>query len=104
MRALMLFLPVAVAAAFLLGRATNPPAAVGASATHVFTGRLYDVFRVPGAATRCEVGMEAGSLNVSCEHTPYARARHEVVFYSNNILVFRLGNPHNPVWSARGRP
>jgi hypothetical protein len=103
-RWLILCLPIALAAAFLLGHATNPPVAVGAPATHVYTGRLNDVFRVPGAATRCEVGMEAGSVNVSCEHTPYARARHEVVFYSNNILVYRLGNPDNPVWSARGRP
>jgi hypothetical protein len=104
MRVLILSLPVAVAAAFLLGRASNPPAAVGASATHVYTGRLYDVFRVPGAATRCEVGMEAGSLNVSCSHVPYARARHQVVFYRDNILVFRLGKPDTQVWSARGRP
>jgi hypothetical protein len=104
MRVLMVCLPVAVAAAFLLGRATNPPAAVGASATHVYTGRLYDVFRVPGAATRCEVGMEAGSPNVSCSHVPYSRARHEVVVYRDNILVFRNGDPDSPVWSARGRP
>lgn len=104
MRVLVLCLPVALAGAFLLGRATSPPSASGASATHVYTGHLYDVFRVPGAATRCEVGMEAGSLNISCAHTPYARARHEVVFYTNNILVFRLGNPDKPVWSARGMP
>jgi hypothetical protein len=43
-------------------------------------------------------------LNVSCEHVPYSHAKHEVVFYKNNILVFRLGNPDKPVWSARGRP
>lgn len=104
MRLLVLCVPIAVAAAFLVGRATSPPAAVGAPATHVYTGRLYDVFRVPGAATRCEVASEAGSLNVSCEHVPYSHAKHEVVFYKNNILVFRLGNPDNPVWSARGRP
>jgi hypothetical protein len=99
----MLCVAIAVAG-FLLGRATHPSTAAGAPATHVYTGRLYDVFRVPGAATRCEVGMEAGSLKMSCGHVPYARARHEVVFYRNNILVFRLGKPDNPVWSARGRP
>jgi hypothetical protein len=102
-RILMLCVAIAVAA-FLLGRATHPSTAAGAAATHVYTGRLYDVFRVAGAATRCEVGIEAGSLKMSCGHVPYARARHEVVFYRNNILVFRLGKPHNPVWSARGRP
>src|SRR5205823_4324781 len=96
-RLLMVCLPVAVAAGLLVGRATNPPAAVGASATHVYTGRLYDVFRVPGAAVRCEVGSEAGSLNVSCEHVPFSHARHEVVFFKNNILVYRLGKPDRPV-------
>jgi hypothetical protein len=104
MRPLILFLPVVIAAAFLVGRATTPQAAVGASTTHVHTGRLYDVFRVPAAAVRCEVDAEAGSVKLSCGHAPYAKARHDVVFYKNNILVYRLGNPDNPVWSARGRP
>jgi hypothetical protein len=103
-RLLLLCVAVALAAAFVAGRATNPPAAVGASATHVYTGRLYDVFRVPGAAIRCEVNAEARSLKLSCEHTPFSHARHEVVFYSDNILVYRLGNPDKPVWSARGGP
>lgn len=104
MRLLLPFLPVALAAAFLSGRASNPSAAAGARATHVYTGRLYDVFRVPGAAVRCEVGAEAGSETLSCEHVPYARARFDVVYARDNVLVFRLGHPDNPVWSARGRP
>jgi len=97
-------LPVLIGAAFLLGRATNPGSAAGASATHIYTGRNGDVFRVPGAAIRCEVSVEAVPLKVSCDHTPLARARHEVVFYKDNFLVYRLGNPDTPVWSARGKP
>src|SRR5262249_51897787 len=97
-------LPLLVAGAFLVGRATSPQAAVGASTTHVYTGRLYDVFRVPAAAVRCEVDAEAGSAKLSCGHVPYSHARHDVFFYKNNILVYRLGNPDKPVWSARGRP
>jgi hypothetical protein len=89
MRVLSVWLPLVVA---------------GAAATHVYTGRLYDVFRVPSASVRCEVGKEGAALNMSCEHVPYARARYEVVFYEDNILVYRLGNPDKPVWSARGRP
>lgn len=81
-----------------------PLVAVGAAATHVYTGRVNDVFRVPGAAVRCEVGKEAAMTNVSCEHVPYARTRYEVVFYKDNILVYRLGHPDNPVWTARGKP
>jgi hypothetical protein len=103
-RFLIVSLPFVIAGAFLVGRATSPAGAVGASTTHVYTGRLNDVFRVPAAALRCEVNAEAGSVKVSCGHVPYARARHDVVFYRDNILVFRLGNPDTPVWSARGKP
>jgi hypothetical protein len=74
------------------------------SAAHIYTGRVNDVFRVPGAALRCEVGQEGGAINTSCGHVPYAQARYQVVFYKNNLLVFRLGNPDRPVWSSRGRP
>ena len=56
MRLLLLCLPIAVAVAFLIGRATNPPSASGASTTHVYNGRLYDVFRVQGAGVRCRGG------------------------------------------------
>jgi hypothetical protein len=81
-----------------------PLVVAGAAATHVYTGRLYDVFRVPAASVRCEVGQEATAVNMSCEHVPYARARYEVVFYRDNILVYRLGHPDKPVWTAQGRP
>jgi hypothetical protein len=101
---LLLCLPLALAAAFLLGRASHPPSAAGASTTHVYTGRLYDVFRVPGAEVRCDVTTEAGSTKLSCEHVPFSHAGHEVVFFKSNILVHRFGNPITTVWSARGRP
>jgi hypothetical protein len=104
MRILLLCLPLALAAAFLLGRASNPPSAAGASATHVYTGRLYDVFRVPAASIRCDVNAEGGSTYLSCEHVPFSHARHEVTFFTSNIFVYRLGHPDNPIWSAHGRP
>ena len=104
MRILLLCVLVAVAAGFLLGRLSNPPSAAGASATHVYTGRLYDVFRVPAASVRCEVTAEAGSTYLSCEHVPFSHARHEVSFFTNNILVYRLGHPDRPIWSAGGSP
>jgi hypothetical protein len=104
MRILVLSLPLALAAAFLLGRASSPSPAAGASATHVYTGRLYDVFRVPAASLRCDVNAEAGSTYLSCEHVPFSHARHEVTFFAKNIFVYRVGHPDNPVWTARGRP
>jgi len=72
MRILLLCLPLALAAAFLLGRASDPPSAAGAPATHVYTGRLYDVVRVPAASIRCDVNAEAGSTYLSCEHVPFS--------------------------------
>jgi hypothetical protein len=104
MRLSIACLPVVIATAFLVGRATSLAPAVGASAAHVYTGRLNDVFRVPAAALRCEVSAEAGSVKVSCGHVPYAKARHDIVFYKDNTFVYRLGHPDTPVWSAKGRP
>jgi hypothetical protein len=78
--------------------------AAGAAATHVYTGRLNDVFRVPGASVRCEIAAPTDAVRLSCAHVPYARARYEVVFYSDDILVYRLGKPGKPVWTSRGRP
>jgi hypothetical protein len=104
MRMVLVLLPVAIAGGFVLGRATMLEPAAAAQATHVYTGHLHDLFRVPGAAVRCEVAAETDAVNLSCEHVPYARARYEVVFYSDDILVYRLGRPDKPVWTARGKP
>ena len=89
---------------FLLASVPAALALAAPSSGHVYTGRLYDVFRMPGAALRCEVGQEAGAPNVSCEHVPYSHARYNVVFFKDNVFVYRLGHPDTPVWSAKGRP
>lgn len=70
--------------------------------SRVFVGRQGDSFRVPAAATRCLVSAEAGSTNVICNHM--GRHRYEVVFHKDNLLVFRVGRPDTPVFSARGKP
>jgi hypothetical protein len=97
-------LPFAIAAAFLLGRATAPGAAPAAPTARVFTGRAGDAFRVPASATRCVVSQEGGAANTICRHTPLSRARYSVVFYRDNLFVYRNGRPDNPVFSAKGRP
>jgi len=89
---------------FLLASVPVALALAAPSSGHVYTGKVNDVFRVPSAALRCEVGKEAGATQVSCGHVPYSHERYEVVFYSDNILVYRLGRPEKPVWSAHGRP
>ena len=105
MRSSLLFLlPLVVAAAFLLGRATYPGAAGAAASARVFTGRSGDAFRVPAAATRCVVSQESGAANTTCQHTPVSRARYSVVFYRDNLFVYRNGRPDNPVFSAKGKP
>ena len=104
MRNSLFALLLLIAGAFVLGRATAPGTAPAATNSRVFTGRAGDVFRVPAAATRCAVSQEGGSANTICRHTPLARARYSVVFYRDNLFVYRNGRPENPVFSARGRP
>ena len=102
MRLSLVCLPLAIAAAFLLGRATSPDTASATTSGHVYTGRLGDVFRVPAAATRCLVSEEGGAADLICAHTP--RSRYSVVFFKDDLFVYRNGNPDTPVFSARGKP
>ena len=98
MRLSLFGLALVIAAAFLIGRATDPPAAPAAA------GRMGDVFRVPTAATQCVVSKEAGAPNVICRHLPTAEARYSVFFYRDKVLVYRNGRPDDPVFSAQGKP
>jgi hypothetical protein len=59
-----------------------------------YTLRTGDVARAPLAATRCEASGEAGIPNLFCTRTP--RGRYQVVFYKNDVLIFRVGDPDNP--------
>ncbi len=100
---MLAFLPL-LALAFIAGRTTSPDPASASTAGHIYTGRIGDSFRVPAAATRCLVSTEGGATDVICAHSPSARARYSVVFYKDNLFVFRNGNPDSPVFSARGKP
>ena len=104
MRTSFLVVALVAAAAFLVGQATAPGAAPAASSSRVITGRLGDAFRVPVSATQCVVSQEGGAARTTCWHTPLARARYSVVFYRDNLFVYRNGRPDNPVFSAKGRP
>jgi len=104
MRISLLALLMLIVGTFVLGRATAPGAAPAATDTRVYTGRTGDVFRVPASSTRCVVSQEGGAANTMCRHTPLALARYDVVFYRDNLFVYRNGRPDNPVFSARGRP
>jgi hypothetical protein len=60
----------------------------------IYTLRQGDVVRAPLAATRCEASGEAGVPNLFCTRTP--RGRHQVIFYADSVLIFRIGDPDNP--------
>jgi hypothetical protein len=93
--------PVLIAAAFIVGRATGPDTASASALARVYTGRQGDVFRVPSAATRCMVTSEAGSPRLYCSRI--GGGRYTVDFFRSSVLVWRNGNPDAPAFSARWR-
>jgi hypothetical protein len=101
-RVSLIIVPLALAAAFLIGRATSPNADSTDAISHGYTVQVGDVVRVPAAATRCLINSEAGAARLQCSHSP--SARYEVVFYRNNLFVYRNGHPDQPVFSAQGKP
>jgi hypothetical protein len=55
--------------------------------------RTGDVALAPLAATQCEASAEGGSPNLFCTRTP--SGRYEVVFYADEVLIYRAGDPDN---------
>jgi hypothetical protein len=55
--------------------------------------RTGDVALAPLAATRCEASAEGGTPNLFCTRTP--SGRYEVVFYTDEVLIYRAGDPDN---------
>jgi hypothetical protein len=52
------------------------------------------VVRAPLAATRCEASAEGGTPNLFCTRSP--GGRYQIVFYADDVLIFRVGDPDNP--------
>jgi hypothetical protein len=96
MRLFAFVVPVALATAFFVGRAT------ATQSRHVWTGHQGDVLRVPAAATRCVVSGEGGFPDLFCSRIP--RGRYTVTFFSDEILVWRNGRPDKPAFCARWKP
>ena len=100
----ILVLGVVIGSAVFLGLAlrTGSDAAAGKTRNRVFTGRQGDVFRVPSARVRCVVTQEGGAPELLCRHTP--KANYSVVYFKDNLFVYRNALPDTPIFSARGKP
>jgi len=92
MRLFLLAVPAALAAAFLIGRAT------ATTTRHVWIGHQGDVLRVPASATRCTVSIEGSFPDLFCSRIP--RGRYTVTFFNDRIQVWRNGHPDKPAFSA----
>jgi hypothetical protein len=98
----LFYISLTVVSVLVLGYAVRSHNSLAAKGDHTYTGRVGDVFRTRAALTQCEVSEEAGAVYLKCSHIP--RARYSVVFYKNDLFVYKNGNPDNPVFSARGKP
>jgi hypothetical protein len=66
------------------------------------TASLGDTVVVPASKTKCVVSAEGGIPNYVCSRS--GKHTYQVVFYRDNILVFKEGHPEDPVFSAHGGP
>ncbi|HEY2776400.1 MAG TPA: hypothetical protein VGI77_00720 [Gaiellaceae bacterium] len=83
---------------FVIGRLSGLGSA-RASSAHVYTLRTGDKILIPVINQRCSVSGEGGSPDLFC-----SRAKgptHQVVFFRNSILVWKVGNPDRPAWSGK---
>jgi len=91
------FLLVALGA--LVGGVLTRAHTAKASSAHVYTLRLGDKVSIPGVGQLCLVEKEATSLRLLCSHG--VRARHQVAFFRNSILVYKVGNPDHAAWAGK---
>ena len=92
MRRIVFLLVVgALVGGFVLGRTTE-----GERASETSVMERGDVLRYPGAAVRCEATQEGGAASLLCRS-----AQLDVVFFAEELLVYRAGEPDLPVFAAR---
>ena len=60
----------------------------------LYTLRTGDVVRAPLASTLCEASAEGGAPDLFCTRTP--SSRYQVIFYEDEVLIYRSGDPDNP--------
>jgi hypothetical protein len=89
---------VGLACAFAAGRLSGT-APADASATRAYTLRMGDRVTMPSLNMTCTMSQEGGFPDFFCARP--RTARHQVVFFRDAILVWRVGNPDKPVLSVR---
>jgi hypothetical protein len=90
----------ALAGAFVLGQLSGPRRAQAAS-SRFFVLHVGDRVAIPVIGQRCSVEVEGGFPDLFCQRI--RNAHHQVVFFRDEILVYRIGDPDRPpVW--RGKP
>ena len=83
---------------FGAAKVTTAPA-TEASSTHRYTLRVGDRVTIPAVRQRCAVYTEGGSPELYCARPLHPR--HQVTFFRDSILVWKVPRPDAPVWSGR---
>lgn len=96
---LSIAISIAVAAtAFAVGTMVGLPRA-HAAATHIYRLRAGDKVKIPTIQQTCVLSAEGGAPELFCERP--RNPRHQVTIFSDNILIWKVGNPDHPAWSGK---
>jgi hypothetical protein len=90
---------VGVSFAAGLGHLAAGTNAAQAKASRVYTLRMGDLVLIPSVGQRCDVEVEGGAPEFFCSRGH--GARHQVTFFRDNILVWKVGNPDHEAWSGK---
>ena len=69
-----------------------------ASRGRVVTLRSQDIAVFGGV--QCIANSEAGSTHMLCSRRPRSRARYDVAIFPRSVIVYRMGNPDNPLYAT----
>jgi hypothetical protein len=90
--------PVAAAFGLSIGKIATAPAAEASGAQH-YTLRIGDKVTIPAVKQTCAVYMEGGAPELYCARPRHPR--HEVTFFRDSILIWKVGNSDRPAWSGK---
>jgi hypothetical protein len=68
------------------------------SRSRVITLRSQDVAVFGGV--QCVGNVEAGYKHMLCSRRPRSKARYDVAIFPRSVVVYRMGNPDNPLYAT----